>query len=259
MLDRGYCVNHSHQDGRSRDEDGMVFGSGLIARAFEPYAQALSDASIYAAGVSNSSCQDAREFERERQRLGAALASVPASSLFLYFSTCSVDDPAARESAYVRHKLAMEALVRQRERYLVIRLPQVAGSTPNPHTLLNHLYARIARSERFAIWRGATRNIIDVDDAARIVTDLVVAENASGEIINVANSRSYGILEIVGTMERVVGCKAIFDIIDRGGGCAIEIDRILPALHRCGIAFPDDYLHRVISKYYGRHNDSFAT
>jgi len=237
----------------------MIIGTGLIARAFAPYLQALPGACIYAAGVSNSSCEDAREFERERQRLGAALASVHASSLFLYFSTCSVDDPAAREGAYARHKLTMEAQVRQRGRHLVIRLPQLAGSTPNPHTLLNHLYARIARSERFAIWRGATRNIIDVEDAARIVTDLVVTEKASGETINVANSRSYGIFDVVRVMEDTLGYKAIFDIIDRGGGYTIGVDRIQPALRRCEMAFPDDYLHRVIRKYYGRHNDKIAT
>ncbi len=237
----------------------MVIGSGLIARAFDPHARALSETCVYAAGVSNSSCQDAREFQRERERLGAALVAASAGSLFVYFSTCSIDDPAARETAYVRHKVAMETMVRQRGRHLVVRLPQLAGSTPNPHTLLNHLYARIVRSERFAIWAGAIRNIIDVHDAARIVMDLVVSERVSGETLNVANKRGYGILEIVGTMERVLGQQAIFDIIDRGGGYAIDIDRIQAALQRCGIAFPDDYLDRVIRKYYGRNNDSIAT
>ena len=237
----------------------MVIGSGLIARAFDQHAHALPDACIYAAGVSNSACQDAREFQREHERLAAALAAASAGSVFLYFSTCSFADPAARETAYVRHKALMENLVRRHERHLVVRLPQLAGSTPNPHTLLNHLYARIVRSERFAIWRGATRNIIDVDDVARIVTDLVVSEKASGETVNVANSRSYGIDEIVGTMERVLGQQAIFDIIDRGGSYAIDVDRISAALHRCGIEFADDYLQRIIRKYYGRHNDSIAT
>ena len=237
----------------------MIVGTGLIARAFIPHLQALAGACVYAAGVSNSSCIDSREFERERQRLLESIAAVSADCLFLYFSTCSVDDASTRESAYVRHKVAMEQLVRQRERHLVLRLPQLAGFTPNPHTLLNYLYARIVRSERFAIWRGATRNIIDVDDVARIVTDLVVTEKACGETIKVANSRCYGILDIVRAMEDALGHKAIFDIIDRGGGSAIDIDRIQAALHRCGIAFPDDYLDRVIRKYYGRNNDSIAT
>jgi len=238
--------------------ESIIIGSGLIARAFVPQLTALPGAWVYAAGVSNSSCLDPREFERERARLAEALAAAPPASLFLYFSTCSVDDPAMRESAYVRHKLAMEHLVRRRDRHLVLRLPQLAGKTPNPHTLLNHLYARIVRSERFAIWRGATRNIIDVDDVARVVTDLVVSENACGETINVANAHSYGIFAVVRSLEKVTGHKGIFDIIDRGTGYAIDIDRIQAALHRCRLSFPEDYLLQVIRKYYG-HNDSSAT
>ncbi len=236
----------------------MIVGTGLIARAFVPHLAVLGSACVYAAGVSNSSCDDPREFERERQRLGAALAATPADSLFLYFSTCSVADPGARETAYVRHKLVMENLVAQRDRHLVLRLPQLAGKTPNPHTLLNHFYARIVRSERFSIWRGATRNIIDVDDVAAIVADLVVTEKASGETINVANPRSYAIPEIVRSIEQVVGHKAVFDIIERGTGYAIDTDRIRTSLQRCGMFFPEDYLLQVIRKYYG-HNDSIAT
>lgn len=259
MSERGYGVTSStcSETGSMRPV-GITIGSGLIARAFAPHLHALADTCVYAAGVSNSSCDDAREFERERERLAGALAATPADSLFLYFSTCSIGDPAARESAYVRHKQAMEQFVRQRNRHLVVRLPQLAGSTPNPHTLLNHLYARIVRSERFAIWRGATRNIIDVDDAARIVTDLVVSENACGETINVANARSYAIFDIVRAMEQVVGHKAIFDIIERGAGYSIDVERIQAALHRCGVSFPEDYLPQVIRKYYSR-NDRIAT
>jgi nucleoside-diphosphate-sugar epimerase len=236
----------------------MIVGTGLIARGFAPHLFALSDTCVYAAGVSNSSCTDSREFGRERQRVSEALAATPVNSLFIYFSTCSIDDPAVRDAPYVSHKLAMEQLVRQRERYLVVRLPQLAGNTPNPHTLLNHLYARIVRSERFAIWRGATRNIIDVDDAARIVTDLVVSEGICGETVNVACTRGYGIFDIVKAMETVVGHAAIFDIIDRGAGYAIATDRIQAALERCRLSFPEDYLLRVIRKYYG-HHDSIAT
>jgi len=52
--------------------------------------------------------------------------------------------------------------------------------------------------------------------------------------------------------------KGIFDIIDRGTGYAVDIDRIQAALHRCRLSFPEDYLLQVIRKYYG-NNDSSAT
>jgi nucleoside-diphosphate-sugar epimerase len=236
----------------------MIVGTGLIARAFAAHQEALANTCVYAAGVSNSSCTDAREFERERQRLLAAMADSPGGNLFLYFSTCSIDDPAAQGSAYVLHKRAMEALVAQRTRHVIFRLPQLAGATPNPHTLLNYLYARIVRSERFAIWSGASRNIIDVDDVARIATDLVVAEQACGEIINIANSHSSSTFDIVSAMEAVLGHRAIFDIIDRGAGYAIATDRIQASVSRCCVSFSGDYLSRTIRKYYG-HHDSIAT
>ena len=236
----------------------MIVGTGLIARAFARHEDVLSGACVYAAGVSNSSCHDPREFERERQRMTAAMADCPADYLFLYFSTCSIADPAAQGSAYVLHKIAMERLVESRKRYLIFRLPQLAGATPNPHTLLNYLYARIVRSERFAIWSGASRNIIDVDDVARIATDLAKTGSACGETIDVASVNSSSMFDIVGSLEAVLGHKAIFDIIDQGAGYAIDTERIQASLLRCGISFSGDYLYRTIKKYYG-HNDPAAT
>jgi len=246
---------HTNDENKGATGTSIV-GSGLIARAFAPHRAALGDACVYAAGVSNSACTDAREFERERQRVLAALAQVQPQTLFMYFSTCSINDPAAQASGYVQHKIAMERLVAQRARHLVLRLPQLAGNTPNPHTLLNYLYARIVRSERFSIWRGAYRNIIDVDDVARIATDLVATERAAGETINIANTRNCSIFEVVECMQEVLGHQAIFDIIESGAGYAIDTNRIRASLSRCDVGFAGDYLHRTIRKYYGYHDPS---
>ncbi len=233
----------------------MIVGSGLLARAFAPCAGMLRNVCLYAAGVSNSSCNDPREFERERERLQATVDSLDDITLLLYFSTCSINDPAAQTSAYVRHKRAMEQLVAQRPRHLVLRLPQLAGRTPNPHTLLNYLHARIVRSERFAVFSGAQRNIIDVDDVATVVVELV-REGACSETINVACAHNAPIFEIMRCMEEVVGHRAIFDIIDAGAGYPIDTTRIVAALARCGVSFPADYLRRTIEKYYGHHDSS---
>jgi len=230
----------------------MIVGSGLLARAFAPHAAQRGDVCIYAAGVSNSACADAREFAREHERLGAALRDTAAQTLFVYFSTCSVADPDAQASGYVRHKLAMEDMTRRHARHLILRLPQLAGDTPNPHTLLNYLYARIVRSERFQIWSHARRNIIDVDDVARIALDLIDVEHAAGETINVANTHSSGMVEIVRTMEQVLGHRAIFDAVERGSAYPIDTQRIAAALQRCGIGFPETYLRTVIEKYYAQ-------
>ena len=232
----------------------MIVGSGLLANAFASQADnVLADSCIYAAGVSNSACQDRREFERERERLLGAMRSTSPDSPFIYFGTCSIDDPEAQKSAYVQHKAAMESFVRERISYLIFRLPQLAGFTPNPHTLLNYLFSRIIRSERFQVWGRAHRNLIDVDDVVKIARDMVTVEKAVRATINIANTRSSSMFDIVRTMEEVLGRRAIFDTIDQGNSYNIDTQRIMPALQRCAISFSPCYLHDVVRKYYGHH------
>ncbi|OGS93135.1 MAG: NAD-dependent dehydratase [Gallionellales bacterium RBG_16_56_9] len=229
----------------------MLIGSGLLAQAFAPAFSHREDVCIYAAGVSNSSCADAHEFARERQRLAEALQQARHVDAFVYFGTCSVADPEARNTPYVRHKLAMEQLVSAHPRHLILRLPQVAGKTPNPHTLLNFLYARISRSEAFQLWGKAKRNIIDVDDVAAIARQLIADNSARNITLNIANPASYPMTDIVSAMERVVGKRAIYDVVERGSEYPIDTGAILPALDKAAVKFGDDYLEQVIGKYYG--------
>jgi hypothetical protein len=232
----------------------MVVGSGLIAKAFiRVGANAFVGNCFYAAGVSNSGCNDEREFRRERERFDAVMAGCHASDRIVYFSTCSIEDPSAQDSEYVKHKIQMENRVRSRARYLILRLPQVAGKTPNPHTLLNYLHARIVRSERFNIWSGATRNIIDVDDVVKITLDLITREGANAETVNIASTRSIRMLDIVHAMERVLGTRAVFDILDKGSMVPIDTGRILSSIRRCGLIFGDAYIGGIIEKYYGTY------
>lgn len=229
----------------------MIVGSGLLARAFSPSFFHREDACIYAAGVSNSSCMDENEFSRERKRLENALQKTMHVDVFVYFGTCSVADPEARKTPYVRHKLEMEKIVSSHPRYLILRLPQVAGKTPNPHTLLNFLYARIARSESFNLWRMARRNIIDISDVALIAEYLIFKISARNTIINIANQVNYPIVEIVKTLGRVVGKCPLYDSVDRGSSYSIDINFIHSELHKTGVEFGNDYLLNVLKKYYG--------
>lgn len=230
----------------------MLIGSGLLAQAFAPAFSQREDVCIYAAGVSNSGCTDPHEFERERKRLAETLQQARHVDAFAYFGTCSVADPEARNTPYVRHKLAMEQLVSAHPRHLILRLPQVAGKTPNPHTLLNFLYARISRSEAFQLWSKAERNIIDVDDVVAIARRLITNDTLRSATLNVANPVSYPIPDIVTAMEKVVGKHAVYEVSQRGSGYPIDIRAILPVLDATGVKFGNGYLERVIGKYYGK-------
>ena len=230
----------------------MLIGSGLLAQAFAPTFSDREDVCIYAAGVSNSSCTDPQEFQRERMRLADALHQARHVDAFVYFGTCSVADPEAQNTPYVQHKLAMEQLVSAHPRHLILRLPQVAGNTPNPHTLLNFLYARISRSEAFQLWSNAKRSIIDVDDVAAIFRQLIAKDTLRNVTINIANPTSYPMMDIVRAMEKAVGKHAVYAVFERGSGYPIDIQAIFPVLDMAGVKFDKDYLERVIGKYYGK-------
>ena len=232
---------------------GHVIGSGLLARAFllAPI-ETYRNACIYAAGVSNSSCTNIDEFRRERQRLVQALLEGKQADAFVYFGTCSVADPETKDTPYVQHKLAMEMLVSSHPRHLICRLPQVAGKTSNPHTLLNFLYTRIARSEAFTVWGGAYRNVIDVDDVVAIVQQLIAAPSMRRATINVANACNYPITDIIHAMEDALGKPSVYSIANRGSAYTIDVSAIAPILKQAAVCFGDDYLRAVMGKYYGR-------
>jgi len=230
----------------------MIIGSGLLARAFTASFSQGNEVCIYAAGVSNSSCTDKSEFERERLRVEDALHQAKSTDTFAYFGTCSIGDPDALNTPYVQHKLTMEKLVSSHPRHLIFRLPQVAGLTPNPHTLLNYLYAKIARSEAFILWKNAKRNIIDVDDIAAISRQLISDGTSRNITLNIANPSNYSMSDIVKAMEKAVGKQAIYEVVERGAAYLIDTSAMLPVADKAGVTFDKDYLERVIEKYYGK-------
>jgi nucleoside-diphosphate-sugar epimerase len=194
----------------------MIVGSGVIAQCLDD----RSDCVLYAAGVSNSKCEDADEFTRDRERL---LSHLHRPGLLVYFSTCSDSD-----SDYVRHKRKLEQLVRDRGTYLICRLPIVAGKTTNPHTLLNYLHARIARSERFDLVPAARRNLIDTTDISTIVRWLL-KQGAKNETVNVAAPMDYSMREIVKAFEDLLDKPAFVREHPGGGEPPIDVSRIVDA------------------------------
>ena len=227
----------------------MIIGSGLLARAFSDAYSEREDVCVYAAGVSNSGCTDPCEFEREHLRLEDALQKKRHVDTFVYFGTCSVADPDVENTPYVQHKLAMEKMVSAHPHYLILRLPQVAGITPNPHTLLNFLYARISRSECFDLWSKAKRNIIDVEDVALIGKQLIENKASHNTIYNIANIDNYSMPDIVAAVEVVVGKRAVYNVVERGADYFIDTTTTYSTMDDINIIFDNQYLEKVIRKY----------
>jgi UDP-2-acetamido-2,6-beta-L-arabino-hexul-4-ose reductase len=227
----------------------MVIGNGLMSSAFfEKFA--VNDAVlIFGSGVAHSKAVRTDEFERERELLLHHLHR-HSRKLLVYFSTCSVYDPTENRSPYVLHKLAMEELVARSEHFLICRVSNVVGGTRNNSTIFNFLAHHIKNEIPFVLWKKAARNIIDVDDVASIVNFLLDRTGDQARIVNVANTRSYGVDELVCKMEVHFGKKAIYSTSDSGSFYEIDTGHMREICSATGIGFPLDYIEKLLDKYF---------
>lgn len=226
----------------------MVVGNGMIAQAFASFAT-RPDVVVFASGVSDSLETRESAFARERALLQRTRAEHP-QALLLYFSTCSVDDPDRRDTPYVRHKLAMEALVRAAPGpWLVLRLPLAIGRGHRGNTLARFLHERISRGERFEVWKCSTRYPIDVEDVVRIVGRLVADPAMRRRTVNVA-LRPYAVLDFVRALERIVGKPARYELVDRGAHYDVQCPEIEALRGELGLDASEAYLERVLRKYF---------
>ena len=226
----------------------MIIGNGLLATAFAPAFAASREVLVFASGVSNSRETRAEEFALERRMLEEAIDSAP---LLVYFSTCSVHDPALQEAPYVRHKRALEALVQERAaRHAIFRLPQVVGRTPNPHTLTNFLAAQIKGGQEIQVWTEARRNLIDVDDVAAIGTWILQEQAPQQLVTNIACPFSIAVPELVALFESVLGVSARTTPVQAGGRYPLDTGLAQQAASALGIRFDEHYLPNLIRKYY---------
>jgi len=231
----------------------MIVGSGLLARTFSRRYGSCENVCIYAAGVSNSSCVESNEFNREKNRLIITIEKRPADQMLVYFSTCSIYDAEKVDTPYVQHKLAMEELVRQTRNYLIFRLPQAVGTSANPHTLLNSFYNKIQRGESVTVWVGAERNLVDVEDIERIAAAVIGRGNRQNRILNIANPQNYRISEIISMFRRVLGREVLFVEQERGSGYPIDISEIAGVIQDLKMDFDNSYLEKIVRKYYGSY------
>jgi nucleoside-diphosphate-sugar epimerase len=226
----------------------MIVGNGLVATAFRPWFAKDAGRLVFASGVSNSRETRAEEFARERALLEPHIGR---DALLLYFSTCSINDRELADSGYVVHKKAMEALVREADRYAIFRLPQVVGRTRNPNTLTNYLHQKVSTGEPFQVWRNARRNLIDVDDVASMARHLLADGYAEGKTIDLASPFYISIPELVRIFEAVLRRSANYNITDAGGAYPIETSVSVEAARSCGVRFDRSYVRLLVDKYYG--------
>ncbi len=226
----------------------QVVGRGMIARAFSAQRHELAHACIFASGVADSSCRDPLQFDRERRLLAQTLARIGPRQRIVYFSSTGASNPAL-QAAYLRHKRAMEALARTHPRHCVVRLGQVVGASPNPTTLTNWLYRRIAAGDAFDLWCGQRRNLLDLRDVVAATLTLLGRPGDGSATVAIENERDEAVEDIVRELEQIIGRPArvrpVHIELGSADGDGTDALRLLAPIEQ-----PASYLRRTLRAYY---------
>ncbi|MFJ4183722.1 NAD-dependent epimerase/dehydratase family protein [Kitasatospora sp. NPDC089509] len=239
-----------------------IIGNGFIARSLQPIAEKYPDTVVLAAGVSWASGTAAADFDREARLLHRTAADCRRTGRrLLFFSTAAtgmyglVDGPGREDlpvvpcTPYGVHKLALEEQLRDSGAdHLVLRLGHLVGPGQPAHQLLPTLVRQI-RDGDVRIHRGAARDLIDVADVITVI-DRLLAQDLSGEIVNVASGEAVPVELIVDRLELGLGCTARRHYQDAGTHHVIAIDKLralVPETDRLG--FGPRYFERIVDDF----------
>jgi NDP-hexose 4-ketoreductase len=224
-----------------------IIGTGFLARHLTPQMARHPRVTALAAGVSSTAACEPAAFAREERLVAEVARRCRASGrLLVFFSTASAamyggpgctgreDSPAAPALPYGRHKLALERMVAASGTdHLILRLSHLMGPDQPAHHLLPALLEQARRGE-FRVFRGATRDILDVRDAVR-ARDGLLAAGAAGEVVNVASGQQTPIEAVISHLEHRLGHVLGRCYVDAGPAAAAPVDigqlrRLLPGL-----------------------------
>ncbi|GGN36619.1 NAD-dependent epimerase [Streptomyces kronopolitis] len=239
-----------------------IVGDGFIAHHLRPLAHRHPGTVVFAAGVSSAGSVAEEQFAREADLLYAVIRRCTADGRRLvYLSTCSAgmygaqdsrgreDEPVFPSSAYGRHKLALEAvLAASRADHLVFRVTHLAGPGQRAHQLLPGLTEQI-RSGALQVYRGAYRDLLDIDDAVSIFDALMTVAEPP-QVVNVASGTSVSVQDIVAHIERSLGTVARKTYRQVVGAYTVSVDRLTQVVPEVAerVRRPD-YYRTVIDRY----------
>jgi hypothetical protein len=218
-----------------------IVGNGLLAKAFKN--SNSDDCLFFCSGVSKSNEILLSEFERESTLLNETIERGE-NKCIVYFS--SVLAPTEVNEYYI-HKKKMEKLVTTKsKRYLIIRLPQVAGRVFN-NTLLSNFIKNIYLEKKFEIYNNAPRTIVDVEDVVKIF-DEIYKTHILNNILILCPSYYFQPIELVGIISMYLNKKADYSIIEK---TSIQHCEPCVVVNRYQYMFGDldKYLENVVRKY----------
>ena len=130
----------------------MIIGNGSVAKVLED----RDDLIFFASGVSNSSCTDEKEYEREFN----LLKTVSTDKHVVYFSNLGIY---YKYDRYTQHKREIEEYIRNNYKsYTIVRI-EVCEWVKTPHTILNFFKTQLSQGIEPTI-QDTTRYVLSVDE-----------------------------------------------------------------------------------------------
>jgi hypothetical protein len=130
----------------------MIIGKGSVASVLED----RDDLVFFASGVSNSSCTDEKEYEREFN----LLKTVPTDKHIVYFSNLGIY---YKQDRYTQHKRDVEEYIRTNyKNYTIVRI-EVCEWVKTPNTILNVFKRQLSEGIEPKI-QDTTRYVLSLDE-----------------------------------------------------------------------------------------------
>lgn len=219
-----------------------VVGSGLLASAFMK--SKSQNCLFFCSGVSNSQETRRNEFDREKSLL---LKNISTEKFFVYFSSVLAG---TQDSDYYRHKIEMENLIADNcDKYLIFRLPQVAGAVNNG-TLLPTFIKKIINNEEITVYKNAQRCIVDVEHVVNIF-DHAYNDGLNNVVLNCCPEYVFNPAELISILSIYLRREVSVILIEKD---SIQQAILSPLLKKYEYIFGDidSYLQRVVQKYVQR-------
>lgn len=220
----------------------MVVGSGLIATSFSAYC-GVEEVTVFASGVSDSSCVDRSSYDRERD----LLLSQDFSRKIVYFSTYSISD-GSEINDYINHKREMESIVESSFcDWIILRLPTVVGRGGNPNNFFNYIAGRLVKCLPVDVRDGVYRSLIDADHLLPL-TEWII-DNMSRVRVNVSLDNQSLVYDLVSQMKDLLCSTSEIRLVDGHRNRPVENDFIRSNSPAFGRFDRHDYNLELFKKY----------
>lgn len=220
----------------------QIIGTGQLAKIFQNSDIDLNNVCIFASGVSNSSCVDIYQFQREKELLVETLKN-NSDKKFVYFSSCALSASEYPKNDYYKHKANMEDIIKKySDKYYIFRIPQLFGDLILHKTLINFIYKSIEHNHKFNIYDEAYRYVIEINDVQRLVESYL--DNDGCMTVDLSNPYRYKVLDIVYIFEKLLNKKAHYEVVQKEDKYTLDLTSLENFVKekKIDIDFGEEYL-----------------